>query len=89
MARAANCGAPIPTSVSSPFAVCSADWSLAQRTIRFATYHVLIAAPRHDEHASIGAKTLSGPGYKGHVFWDTELFMLPMLIVTQPRRGGI
>ncbi len=57
---------------------------LAQRAIRFAMYHVLIAAPQHDEHASIGAKTLSGPGYKGHVFWDTELFMLPFLTVTKP-----
>ncbi|MHB8625797.1 MAG: glycoside hydrolase family 65 protein [Aggregatilineales bacterium] len=58
---------------------------LAQRAIRFTTYHVLIAAPRHDEHASIGAKTLSGPGYKGHVFWDTELFIVPLLTLTQPR----
>ncbi len=58
---------------------------LAQRAIRFSTYHVLIAAPRHDERVSIGAKTLSGLGYKGHVFWDTELFMLPLLIVTQPK----
>lgn len=58
---------------------------LAQRAIRFATYHVLIAAPRHDDRVSIGAKALSGPGYKGHVFWDTELFMLPLLSLTQPR----
>jgi kojibiose phosphorylase len=57
---------------------------LAQRAIRFSLYHVLIAAPQHDEHASIGAKTLSGPGYRGHVFWDTELFMLPMLTFTEP-----
>jgi trehalose/maltose hydrolase-like predicted phosphorylase len=56
-----------------------------QRALRFTTYHVLIAAPRNEEHSSIGAKTLSGPGYKGHVFWDTELFMVPMLTVTQPR----
>ncbi|RMF50024.1 MAG: glycoside hydrolase family 65 protein [Chloroflexota bacterium] len=58
---------------------------VAQRAVRFTTYHVLIAAPRHDERVSIGAKTLSGFGYKGHVFWDTELFMLPLLIVTQPK----
>ncbi len=58
---------------------------LAQKALRFTTYHVLIAAPRHDEHVSIGAKTLSGPGYKGHVFWDTELFILPLLSVTQPK----
>jgi kojibiose phosphorylase len=58
---------------------------VAQRALRFAIYHILIAAPRHDEHVSIGAKTLSGPGYKGHVFWDTELFILPLLTLTQPR----
>lgn len=56
-----------------------------QIAIRFTTYHVLIAAPRTDENASIGAKTLSGLGYKGHVFWDTELFALPPLTLTQPR----
>ncbi|MBC7814921.1 MAG: glycoside hydrolase family 65 protein, partial [Burkholderiales bacterium] len=33
---------------------------------------------------SIGAKTLSGLGYKGHVFWDTELFIVPTMILTQP-----
>lgn len=58
---------------------------VAQRALRFTTYHVLIATPRHDEHVSIGAKTLSGPGYKGHVFWDTELFMVPLLTLTQPQ----
>ncbi|HVU10797.1 MAG TPA: glycosyl hydrolase family 65 protein [Phototrophicaceae bacterium] len=55
-----------------------------QLALRFTTYHILIAAPRHDEHVSVGAKTLSGLGYKGHVFWDTELFLLPPLTLTQP-----
>jgi kojibiose phosphorylase len=55
-----------------------------QRALRFTTYHILIAAPREDEHVSIGAKTLSGLGYKGHVFWDTELFIVPPLILTHP-----
>ncbi len=56
-----------------------------QLALRFTTYHILIAAPRHDENVSIGAKTLSGLGYKGHVFWDTELFALPPLTLTQPQ----
>lgn len=56
----------------------------AQIALRFAIYHLLIAAPRHDDDVSIGAKTLSGLGYKGHVFWDTELFILPLLTLTQP-----
>jgi trehalose/maltose hydrolase-like predicted phosphorylase len=57
----------------------------AQLALRFATYHILIPAPRHDEQVNIGAKTLSGLGYKGHVFWDTELFILPPLTLTQPQ----
>lgn len=56
-----------------------------QRSVRFTTYHILITAPRHDERVSIGAKTLSGFGYKGHVFWDTELFVLPVLTFSQPK----
>ena len=56
----------------------------AQIALRFAAYHLLIAAPRHDDDVSIGARTLSGLGYKGHVFWDTELFALPPLMLTQP-----
>jgi trehalose/maltose hydrolase-like predicted phosphorylase len=56
-----------------------------QRAIRFTTYHILIAAPRRDEHVSIGAKTLSGFGYKGHIFWDTELFAVPPLTLSQPQ----
>ncbi len=55
-----------------------------QLALRFTTYHILIAAPRHDDRVSVGAKTLSGLGYKGHVFWDTELFLLPPLTLTQP-----
>lgn len=57
---------------------------VAQLGVRFTTYHVLIASPYHWVDASIGAKTLSGYGYAGHVFWDTELFMMPPLTLTQP-----
>ena len=55
-----------------------------QLAVRFTTYHILIATPRHDDRVSVGAKTLSGLGYKGHVFWDTELFLLPPLTLSQP-----
>jgi trehalose/maltose hydrolase-like predicted phosphorylase len=57
---------------------------LAQNSLRFNIYQLLIAAPRHDEHVSIGAKTLSGYGYRGHSFWDTEIFMLPFFTYTRP-----
>ncbi len=56
----------------------------ADRAVRYNLFQLLIAAPRHDEHVSIGAKSLSGPGYHGHVFWDTEIFMLPFFTYTQP-----
>ena len=57
---------------------------LAQNSIRFNLYQLLIAAPRSDERVSIGAKTLSGYGYRGHSFWDTEIFMLPFFTYTRP-----
>jgi len=56
----------------------------AQLAIRFALFQLNIAAPRFTDRASIGAKTLSGLGYRHHVFWDTEIFMLPMFSFTQP-----
>ena len=56
----------------------------AQLAIRSALYHLTIAAPLHDNRVNIGAKTLSGFGYRGHSFWDTELFMLPVFIYTAP-----
>jgi len=57
----------------------------AQLALRFNIYHMLIAAPRHDDRVSIGAKTLSGFGYRGHVFWDTEIFILPFFSLTAPQ----
>ena len=56
----------------------------AQRALRFAIYHLLSCANPHDERVSIGARGLSGTGYKGHVFWDTEIFMLPFFLLTYP-----
>lgn len=56
----------------------------AQLALRFNIFQLLIAAPRHTENASIGAKTMSGYGYRGHVFWDTEIFILPLFIYTHP-----
>lgn len=56
----------------------------AQLAVRFNIFQLLIAAPRHDEHVNLGAKTLSGYGYRGHAFWDTEIFMLPFFIHTRP-----
>ena len=49
----------------------------AQKSMRFNIYHMLIASNPDDKDTSIGARTLSGEGYRGHIFWDTEIFLLP------------
>lgn len=54
------------------------------QAMRFSIYHLLIAANPQDPTVNIGAKSLSGEGYRGHVFWDTEAMMLPFFIMTQP-----
>ena len=54
-----------------------------QQAVRFAMFHVLQAGARAEKRP-IAAKGLTGPGYDGHVFWDTERFVLPMLTWIQP-----
>jgi alpha,alpha-trehalose phosphorylase len=54
-----------------------------QQAVRFGLFHVLQAGARA-EVRPIAAKGLTGPGYDGHVFWDTETFVLPVLTYTQP-----
>jgi kojibiose phosphorylase len=56
-----------------------------QRALRFAGYHLISAADAADGRVSIGARALTGAAYKGHVFWDTEIYMLPFFIFTDPR----
>lgn len=55
-----------------------------QLAIRFAIYHLNAMVNKHDDRFGVGAKGLSGEGYKGHSFWDTELFILPYFTLTQP-----
>ncbi|HEX7049438.1 MAG TPA: glycosyl hydrolase family 65 protein [Longimicrobiales bacterium] len=57
----------------------------AQRALRFACYHLIGAANPEDERVSVGARALTGEAYRGHVFWDTEIFMLPFYTFTDPR----
>jgi trehalose/maltose hydrolase-like predicted phosphorylase/hydroxymethylpyrimidine pyrophosphatase-like HAD family hydrolase len=56
----------------------------AQRWSNFAAYHLISAGNADNERLSIGARALSGPIYKGHIFWDSELFILPFFIFTHP-----
>ncbi|MEW2560535.1 glycoside hydrolase family 65 protein [Streptomyces griseorubiginosus] len=55
-----------------------------QQAVRFALFHVLQAGARAEQRA-IPAKGLTGSGYDGHAFWDTETFVLPLLTYTEPR----
>jgi alpha,alpha-trehalose phosphorylase len=54
-----------------------------QQAVRFALFQVLQAGARGEGRA-IPAKGLTGPGYDGHAFWDTESFVLPVLTYTAP-----
>jgi alpha,alpha-trehalose phosphorylase len=58
-----------------------------QQALRFALFHTLQAGARAEQRA-IAAKGLTGPGYDGHTFWDTERFVLPVLTYTAPRAAG-
>ena len=55
-----------------------------QLAIRFAQYHMRVFTPVHDARFGVAAKGLSGEGYKGHSFWDSEIFVLPFFIYSQP-----
>lgn len=53
--------------------------------VKFAEYHLLACANGDDDEAAIGARGLTGPSYNGHVFWDTEVFVVPALAAMAPR----
>ncbi len=53
------------------------------RAVRLALF-TLMASVRDNGEAAVGARGVSGPGYRGHVFWDTDVFVLPFLAATHP-----
>ena len=55
-----------------------------QQALRFAVYHLTSAANPDDERVSVGARGLTGDAYFGHVFWDTETYLLPFYTATWP-----
>ncbi|HBG49509.1 MAG TPA: hypothetical protein DDW90_08425 [Cyanobacteria bacterium UBA9971] len=55
-----------------------------QKYIDFALYHLIISGEFSGDRYSIPARNLSGEAYKGHVFWDTEMFLLPFFTYTKP-----
>jgi beta-phosphoglucomutase len=56
----------------------------AQLAVRYNLFQLFISASEHNDRVSVSAKTLSGFGYRGHIFWDTEIFILPYFTFTQP-----
>jgi alpha,alpha-trehalose phosphorylase len=58
-----------------------------QQAVRFGMFHILQAGARGEQRA-IAAKGLTGPGYDGHAFWDSETFVLPVLTYTAPRAAA-
>jgi trehalose/maltose hydrolase-like predicted phosphorylase/hydroxymethylpyrimidine pyrophosphatase-like HAD family hydrolase len=54
-----------------------------QRLVRFSLFHLMGAAAEGGE-AAVGARGLTGPAYRGHVFWDADVFVLPFLAATDP-----
>ena len=55
-----------------------------QQAIRFNLFHILQAAGRADT-TGVAAKGLTGQAYEGQYFWDTEIYVMPFLIYTNPR----
>ena len=58
-----------------------------QQAVRFALFHIMQAGARVEQRP-IPAKGLTGPGYDGHAFWDTEMFVLPVLTLTLPNAAA-
>ncbi|MFH1645057.1 MAG: glycosyl hydrolase family 65 protein [Candidatus Omnitrophota bacterium] len=55
-----------------------------EKNLRFNIYHMMICAPNDEGFSSIGARSLTGEGYHGHIFWDTEIFLMPFYIYNMP-----
>src|SRR5260370_337205 len=56
----------------------------AQQAIRYNIYQLRISVSSHDSRYSMAAKGLTGFGYRGHIFHDTEIFMLPYFTYVHP-----
>jgi kojibiose phosphorylase len=59
----------------------------AALALHYATAQLLGHSPRDDDRVSLAAKPLCGEGYRGHVFWDTDLFMTPAITALRPELG--
>jgi len=55
-----------------------------ERAALFNIYHLLICGTDSGTPAGIGAKSMTGEGYRGHSFWDTEIYTLPFYVMNHP-----
>jgi len=76
---------PAPIHITGAADADAARVALDEFSVHFAQYHMRVMVPAHDNRMNIGAKGLSGEGYKGHCFWDTEIFLLPYYTFTDPK----
>lgn len=56
----------------------SADAAYDRLALNFAIYHLNTFVPKYSDQYSVGAKGLSGEGYQGHNYWDTDIFITPL-----------
>ena len=52
-----------------------------QRAVDFALFHLDSSIAPGARQAPLGPRGLSGPSYRGHVFWDSEVFVLPFFVI--------
>jgi len=87
-------GAGLPSLLGGSARAWAEHWAVAdvevtgddelQRRVRFALYHLIGCANPGDRRTAPGARSLTGERYKGHVFWDNEMFVVPFLTYTAP-----
>ena len=64
--------------------VCISGDEKLQQGIRFNLFHLLQSVGK-DQLSNISAKGLTGEGYEGHYFWDTEIYIFPFFLFTNPK----
>ena len=94
MDRAIHCAESYDAALEKSMALWQARWQECDveiegddrlaLAIRHSIFSLLIAAHPQSDAVSVAAKGLSGEGYRGMVFWDTDIHMLPFYLYTQP-----
>lgn len=59
----------------------------SQIILRSSIYHLMRSHVPNDSRVAIDAKGYAGEAYKGHYFWDTEVYLLPFFLYTAPEKA--